>query len=286
MYKIAILGCENSHANSFLNFIIKDKLYEDIEVLGVYSDEMEAAKKINEEYGVYVAKSYDEFVGKVDGIVITARHGDNHYKYAKPYIKSGIPMYIDKPITVSMKDAKKFKAELIKNNIRVCGGSVLKHPEAIKELKDAVRNNTYGKTYGGHFRAPINMENEYGKFYFYSQHLVQMVCEVFGYFPYSAVAFKNNEKINCTLRYENCDVNLLYVDGNFKYMGQISCENGALLKEVSLDGCSKKEFAEFYDILTGKSILQSYDEFFAPVYIMNAIEASLKSGKVEKIKRG
>ena len=29
MKKIAILGCENSHANVFLNYIIKDKLYND-----------------------------------------------------------------------------------------------------------------------------------------------------------------------------------------------------------------------------------------------------------------
>ena len=66
MYKIAILGCENSHADSFLDFIIKDKLYTDIEVVGVYSDDLEAAQKLNETYGVYVAKSYDEFVELIE----------------------------------------------------------------------------------------------------------------------------------------------------------------------------------------------------------------------------
>ena len=30
MYKIAILGCENSHANAFLDFLIKEKMFEDI----------------------------------------------------------------------------------------------------------------------------------------------------------------------------------------------------------------------------------------------------------------
>ena len=139
MYKIAILGCENSHANHFLNLIIKDKVFNDIEVLGVYSDDVDAANKLKDEYGVYVAKSYDEFAGKVDGIVITARHGDNHYKYAKPYIKTGIPMFIDKPITVSEEDADKFKEELIKHNVKISGGSSLKHPDFIEELKNAVK---------------------------------------------------------------------------------------------------------------------------------------------------
>ena len=63
MYKIAILGCENSHANSFLDYIIKDKLYNDIEVIGVYSDDMEAAQKLNETYGVYVASAYNSAAG-------------------------------------------------------------------------------------------------------------------------------------------------------------------------------------------------------------------------------
>ena len=87
------------------------------EIIGVYSDDAEAMDKLNKEFGVYAMKSYDEFVDVADGIIVTARHGDNHYKYAKPYIESGIPMFIDKPITCSEEDALKLKAALIKNNI-------------------------------------------------------------------------------------------------------------------------------------------------------------------------
>ena len=34
MYKIAILGCENSHADSFLSFAKNDNEFSDIEVNG------------------------------------------------------------------------------------------------------------------------------------------------------------------------------------------------------------------------------------------------------------
>ena len=101
MYKIAILGCENTHANSFLRQIYKKGRHTDIEVIGIYSDEEEPCQKLHEEFGVPVMKSYDALVGKVDGIMVTARHGANHYKYAKPYLASGIPMFIDKPVTVN-----------------------------------------------------------------------------------------------------------------------------------------------------------------------------------------
>ena len=47
MYKIAILGCENSHANSFLKYIRDNEAYSDIETLGVYSIDLEAAEKLS-----------------------------------------------------------------------------------------------------------------------------------------------------------------------------------------------------------------------------------------------
>ena len=122
MFKIAILGCENSHADAFLG-LIKDGKYTDIEVLGVYTNEPEAEERMQKNFGVYCAKSYDEFVGKVDGIVITARDGRNHYKYAKPYIASGIPMFIDKPITSDEDEAVTFMKELKSHGCRVVGGS-------------------------------------------------------------------------------------------------------------------------------------------------------------------
>ena len=135
MYKIAILGCENSHADAFINLIKNNEKYADIEVVGVYSNEPEAMQKLNEKYGVYMASDYTEFVGKVDGIMITARHGANHYKYAKPYISSGIPMFIDKPITCDEAEAVQFMKELKANGVRVTGGSTCIHVPYVKELK-------------------------------------------------------------------------------------------------------------------------------------------------------
>ena len=109
MYNVAILGCENSHDNSFLNLVMTRKVIENI-----------------------------EFVGKVDGIMITASHGDNHYKYAKPYIESGIPMFIDKPITCSEDEAEAFMQELKEHQVPACGGSICVFAQYVQKLKKAV----------------------------------------------------------------------------------------------------------------------------------------------------
>lgn len=285
MYRIAILGCENSHANSFLNAVINEKKVDDVEFAGIYSDDLEAARKLHEEFGVYVAQSYDEFVGKVDGIIVTARHGDNHYKYAKPYIESGIPMFIDKPTTCTEEDARAFMEELKAKKVPVCGGSMCVFSEYVQNLKKAVETEKYGKVLGGYLRAPVSMDNPYGGFYFYSQHLVQVMMEIFGYDPKAVQMVENAGTYTCIVRYEDYDVNLAFVEGNYLYYASISCADAYVGDAYALDHCFEKEFMEYYELLTTKEQRRSYEEVFAPVYVLNALDRAMKSGCTEAVNK-
>lgn len=283
MYKVAILGCENSHADEFLDLIVNKKVVTDVEIVGVYTDDPAAAEEWQRVYDVYIASSYDEFVGKIDGLLVTARHGDNHYKYAKPYISSGIPMFIDKPITISEQEAVDFVAELKQNNVRVCGGSICGFAPYVQELKKAVNDKEYGEVIGGYLRAPLSVDNVYGGFFFYSQHLVQVMCEIFGYNPKSVQVFQNGDNYTCLFRYDTCDVTAVYTVGNYTYYAGISCENGMKCDMYTLETCTEQLFDVFYGMLKGGEQQQSYDEFIAPVFILNAVYRSIQSGKEEKI---
>lgn len=283
MYKVAILGCENSHANSFLKVVLVDNICDDIEFVGIYSDDAEAANKLHDQFGVPVAKSYDEFVGKVDAIVITARHGDNHYKYAKPYIASGIPMFIDKPITVSEEDAVAFMKDLKAHGNPFCGGSMCVFAEEVAEIKKLVEAQAEGKTLGGLLRSPVDMNNPYGGFFFYSQHIVQVMTHVFGCNPTSVQAFPNGNIISVIVRYPDFDLLLECIEGNYMYHVGVSAENGYFGKNYQPFECFPGEFNEFYSMLKGELAPIDYREFITPVFILNAIDRSLKSGKEEVI---
>ena len=286
MKKIAILGCENSHANAFLNFIRDKEEFADIEVVGVYSDDTTAAEKLNQIYGVPVMQSYTDAVGKIDGLIVTARHGDNHYKFAKPYIESRIPMFIDKPVTIKEEEAVEFVRLLKENCIRVCGGSSLKHDEFIKKLKDDSLTEQGGKTVGGYVRAPYISENEYGGFYFYSQHLVEMVCEIFGGFPRSVTAKKNGKQIHVLFHYDDYDGVGVFCDQSSVYYASRMSETDATSYMIPFtEDWFYGEFNEFYSILSGNEQAVGYDRFVSPVFIMNAIMRSLDSGKEEMVGR-
>lgn len=280
MYRIAILGCENSHADAFLKSIITDKDYTDIEVVGVYSDEDDALQRMKESFGVYCASSYDEFVGKVDGIMITARDGKNHYKYAKPYIKSGIPMFIDKPITSDNDEAVEFMKELKSHGCRVTGGSTCVYADVVRELSELVRDKKEGKVYGGFLRAPISMTNNYGGFFFYAQHLTEVMMKIFGYRPASVKAYQNENVITLNVRYPEYDVSAQFVDGNYKYAAYVSCEGGVIGSEYPVtEKLYANELASFYSLLTGGEGKTNLEDFVAPVFFMSATLKSLECGE-------
>ena len=284
MKKIAILGCENSHADSFLKFIRNKEEFSDIEVVGVYSDDTAAAEKLHAQFNVPVMKDYADAVGQLDGLIITARHGDNHYKYAKPYIASGIPMFIDKPITVKEEEAVEFMRALRENGVRISGGSSLKQDIYVAKLREEALREENGKTISGIVRAPYQSKNVYGGFYFYAQHLVEMVCEIFGRFPLSVTAKQNGKQIHVLFHYENYDCVGVFTDGIYVYYAARMAEKATTSHEIPNDsGWFYREFKEFYDLLSGEQQSITYEEFISPVFIMNAIERSLASGKEETV---
>lgn len=283
MYKVAILGCENSHAQGFLKIIQQE--YPDIQVMGVHSEYPGEAEKLQEMFGVPVMASSDALVGQLDGLIITARHGGRHYPLAKPYLDDGIPMFIDKPTTATEEDARAFAAELRKRNIQVCGGSVLKFAKSIQELKAMVKSGEKGEVMGGFFRASISLENEYGGFCFYSQHLVQMFGEVFGYQPRSVRACQTGEQVSCTIRYDGFDVSAVYLNNCHVYYAAVNFPKEVAAPETNTAGAASAEFKEYYDLLVGGKMEQSYEDFFGSVFVVNAIIRALESGKEEPVNK-
>ena len=288
MKRIAFLGCENSHAHHFIAAMQTREEFADATVVGVYSDERAAAENLNEKFGVPVMDHYADAVGKIDGLVITARHGDSHYKFAKPYMESGIPMFIDKPITISEDEAIEFMQVAKAKGVKVSGGSSLKQDETIRQLKKEAKEEVMGKTLGGFFRAPLSVDNPHGGFFFYSQHLVEMVCEVFGRYPLSVTAKRSGDQIHVLFHYEDCDCVGLYNIGAGEYyacrMAEEGSSGGRIPNDISKEWYYK-EFKEFYNILSGTEEGVDYADFIAPVMVLNAIDRSLKSGKEEEVRK-
>lgn len=137
MYRIGIIGTENSHALAFARLLNKEDQGREARVVGVYGPDPDTARQIQEETGVdFIARSPEEFHGKVDAMMITSRKGSLHYGYALPFIREGMPLFIDKPITSDWEQAKELVREAQSSGSLLTGGSGCKYAYDVLLLKN------------------------------------------------------------------------------------------------------------------------------------------------------
>lgn len=49
----------------------------------------------------HVCRRPEEMLGEVDGLLLARDDAENHYRFAAPFLRSGIPVYADKPLAVN-----------------------------------------------------------------------------------------------------------------------------------------------------------------------------------------
>ena len=194
-------------------------------------------------------------------------------------------MFIDKPIACDEDEAVKFMKELKAAGCRITGGSMCVYAPLVEELIEIAKNQTHGKIFGGYLRAPVNMNNAYGNFFFYSQHLAEVTQKIFGYYPKSVRSNINGTVNTVTVKYDDYNVNMAYCDGNGLYYASVSAEKEIVggRYPINTTVLAVKEFDAFYSLLKGNEQTISYKEFIAPVFLLTAIDRSIRSGEEEKV---
>ena len=291
MYKIAILGSENSHARAFSQLVntghplLGGVPYADFKVIGVCGDSAEENKYLCETYGIpETSEDGDAWLGRVDAIMVTARSGAKHLNYAKKYIERGVPAFIDKPITIDEDEAIELARLAKSKNVPLTGGSVCGVVTDAANLRSLVRSGNLGRIFGGSVVAPINMKNEWGDFFFYSQHLVQMMMEVFGNDIESVLALGREDAATFIARYKDYDVTGHY--GSSSYSVDIHAHHSVIHKDLDIltDGFLR-EFELFAHMVRTGKMLTTYEDLIAPVFVLNAINKSLKTGELTPVRK-
>lgn len=287
MFKVGILGSDNSHALAFSKLAnIKDEktgdfLFPDVRIVGIYGHDKEQTEKVAKEGKLeFVAQKPEDLMGKVDAVMVVFRHGDLHAQYALPFIKAGIPTWIDKPFTIKISDAISLIEAADAGNVLVTGGSTCKYIPAILELKNAVENDSsMGKILSGTINYTSYLNNEYGGIFFYGPHLVEMTMTVFGYDAKSVFAKTDGRNINAIVGYDRYNVVMNFTDSWKGQYGIVYGSEKTTVKELVFAEGYKLGFEKFAEMLrTGKRPFP-LEQLLAPTVMLNAIDRSLKTGR-------
>ena len=282
-YRIGILGTENSHALHFASAFNKqceeNPRYKGFRVTALFGHYPEENKKMSEEYGIdFIADKPEDMIGKVDAVIVCARDGKFHYEFAKPFIDAGLPLFLDKPTTIEMSETFELLSLAKKNNIPVCGGSVLKYAPMVNKCRDFV-NEKRDTVSGGFVAAPLFLDSPYSGFYFYAAHLVEICLPVFGWNPLSVIAIKNEKGVDVSVDYGTFSVVCKYNDFCPDYACGVFEKETSILEKIDLENSQDAECDDFVQMVESGKMPYSYEEIAMPIVVMNAIEESYKTGK-------
>ena len=54
-----------------------------------------------------VVDQYTDMVGEVDGVLLARDDAETHYEFAAPFLEAGIPVYVDKPLALTVAEARR-----------------------------------------------------------------------------------------------------------------------------------------------------------------------------------
>jgi hypothetical protein len=99
----------------------------------------EALDRFSKKYDVKKAKSYDAMVGKVDAVILSDFSSLFWYQdLARPYLEAGIPLFINRPFTSSLKNARAIIDMAKKGGAPVMCGSSLEYVQAVDSIRQAL----------------------------------------------------------------------------------------------------------------------------------------------------
>lgn len=291
MYRIGLIGTENSHALAFsryFNLPKEDGSYNQPEfrVVGIYGPDPDSTKVIMDEVGVeFIAQSTDEFIGKVDCVMITCRKGSLHHDHAVKFAKLGMPLFVDKPLTNDVELAKDLIAVAAEYGVPLVGGSSVKYSPDVPELKEKIEKGLAEGTLSSaviHYAA--DRTSEYDGFWFYASHAVETMFALFGDAPRSVVATTAGPNITAVVKYDNTNVTLQYNPECYACGVLLVGKGYAEHRMLSFDGIFEAEAMHFAEMVKTGVPNQTPEELVKPVVVMDAIVKSYESGKEIEIR--
>ena len=109
-----------------------------LSVTHIWTQNLETSQQISKTTFIpNVVKNFQDMIGLVDGILLARDDAENHLDISLPFLKAGIPIFIDKPLAYSVEEAKNIFL-LQKNEDQIFSCSAFKYAKEVELLKSEI----------------------------------------------------------------------------------------------------------------------------------------------------
>jgi len=190
--RLGIVGLDTSHCIAFTRILNNPDQPDDDRVDGARVTHAWAAapkpgeeatiaersQELTERWGVRMVRRPASLVGKVDAVLLLSVDGSTHVSQARPLLGRDVPLFIDKPFTNSVAQARALVKLVRASSSPVMSCSALRYAEEVTATRAEFA--TIGEPIGGCFCGPGTHRPGIPGSFFYGIHAAEMMQAVMG----------------------------------------------------------------------------------------------------------
>jgi predicted dehydrogenase len=283
--RIGIIGAENSHTIEFGKTFNIDKKFPGVEVIYVWGETEEFARNAMAKGGIpNMVNDPFEMMGKIDALIVDHRHAKYHLEAATPFVKAGVPTFIDKPFCYRLSEGKEFLAMAEKLGTPVTSFSSVSQSDATFDIRKQIESMGLINQVVMYGTADLN--SPYGGIFFYGVHSVQTLMFMFGEDIIRARITKNGTNATASLAFQNGMLaTIIFTNLHYGWETFIETKDGIIeLKSRVEETDPPRYYKEIVEMFrTGKEP-RSHQSILKCVAILEALEKSSLTEEWEEIK--
>ena len=188
--RIGIIGLDTSHVTAFTR-LINDAKHKDhvpggkvvvafkggsADIESSISRVEEYTRQLQTNYGVKIVATIEELCQQVDVVMLESVDGRPHLEQARPVIKAGKPLFIDKPVAGSLRDAVEIYRLAREAKVPVFTSSSYRFYESLV----AVQKTNVGDIHAAISWGPAHLEPHHPDLFWYGIHPTEALFAILG----------------------------------------------------------------------------------------------------------
>lgn len=286
MIRIGLIGSESMHARAFAqacNVADKDGVYQvpGAKVAAVYGVDDTAAHTaaVQAEGKIPLCvNSLQELSEHCDAFMVLTRRGSAHIPYVSEIIKSGAPVFINKPVCSSYEEIEQLRGLAAQSRSLICGGSAMKYCRQVRQMKKMIEKGKAGQIRGGTINHSADMDSVYDGIFFYLPHAVEMMLELFGYAPKSLrTTVLSHDNFSVCVKYEDCLVNLVLNGAAPSYI--MLCGKESIVRKVDDRDIFAETMRDFVGRIRKGERTSDVERLVKSIQVILAVQKSIETGR-------
>jgi len=190
MLRVGLLDCDTSHVLEFtrrLNHvgIAEEQWVDGAQVVAavpgkslIGPERVPTHVQQLRDYGVAIVDRPSDLLGQIYVVMIDSVEGSRHLEPALEFIAAGLPIFVDKPFTTSVRDAQTIVDAAAKHRVPLLSASALRYAVEIQDIQSRLAET--GPIFGADTYGPANLHPRNPGLFHYGVHAVEMLYALLG----------------------------------------------------------------------------------------------------------